>query len=178
MILFSMELSKKTNMANKSNSMKKLNIGCGSDYKEGWVNVDLIGVKKDVKHDLNKIPYPFKKNTFDEVLMKMVLEHLENPIEVLKEIVRISKNGAKLIIIVPQADSYANKTDIQHKTNFTENSFNKALLKEYELENLELEKIEFIYKNKWKKYIPLKKALKIFLNGVYDDLLFEFIIKK
>ena len=63
------------------------------------------------------------KDEFDEILMKMILEHLDNPIKVLKEIIRISKNNARLIIIVPHAGSYANFTDIQHKTNFTENSF-------------------------------------------------------
>lgn len=158
--------------------MKKLNLGCGNDYKEGWINVDCIGVKKDIAHDLNKIPYPFKRNYFDEILMKMILEHINNPIDVLKEAIRISQDGAKLTIIVPHADSYANKTDIQHKTNFTETSFNEELLKEYGLEKLRLINFEFLYKNKWKKYIPMKNALKIFLNGVYDDLLFEFTVKK
>jgi len=157
---------------------KRLNLGCGLDYRNGWTNVDVIKVKKDKEYDLNRFPYPFKDNFFDEVLMKMVLEHLENPIKVLKEIIRISKNNAKLTIIVPHATSYANLTDIEHKTNFTENSFTKELLKEYELGELILEKRAFIFKNKWKKYIPFKKYLKIFLNGLYDDLLFEFKIRK
>ena len=28
--------------------MKKLNLGCGNDYLQGWVNVDVLNVKKDV----------------------------------------------------------------------------------------------------------------------------------
>lgn len=158
--------------------MKKLNLGCGNEYLRGWVNLDLINVKKDIKHDLNKFPYPFKDNFFEEVLMRMVLEHVDNPIKTLKEIIRISKNKAKITIIVPFAYSYAFVTDIQHKTAFTENSFNPELLEEYELESLVLKKKEFIYKNKWKKYIPFKKILKILLNNIYDDLLFEFEVRK
>ena len=158
--------------------MKKLNLGCGLDYKKDWVNVDIINVKKDIKHDINKVPYPFKSNTFDEVLMRMILEHVNEPMAVLKEIVRISKSGAKLTIIVPHATSYANFTDIQHKTNFTESSFDSELLQEYELESLVLKKHEFIYNHKWKKFIPFKYAFKIFLNGIYDDMLFEFEVKK
>jgi hypothetical protein len=158
--------------------MKKLNLGCGNDYKKGWVNLDLIDVKKDIKHDLNKIPYPFKKSLFDETLMKMILEHVQDPIGVLKEVIRISKDNAKIIVIVPHATSYANFTDLQHKTNFTETSFNKELLEEYELKELELTKVDFIYTNSWKKFIPFKKFFKIFLNGIYDDLLFEFKVKK
>jgi ubiquinone/menaquinone biosynthesis C-methylase UbiE len=158
--------------------MKRLNLGCGKDYLNGWVNVDVINVKKDVKHDINKFPYPFKASTFDEVLMKMILEHVENPIKVLKEVVRISKNGAKITITVPHATSYANYTDLQHKTNFTENSFGEGLLEEYELKEMVLKNREFILVNKWKKFIPFKNILKIFINGVHDSIKFEFEIKK
>ena len=122
-------------------TIKKINIGCGEDYKPEWINLDLRNnIGADIKHDLNKFPYPFKDNYFDEILLKMILEHLDNPINVLKEVIRISKNNAKIIIIVPHAFSYANNTNIQHKSRFTENSFEKKLLKEYELETL----IEFI----------------------------------
>jgi len=158
--------------------MKKLNLGCGKDYKQGWINVDIIHVKKDINYNLNKIPYPFKNNEFEEILLKMILEHIDKPLKVLKEVIRISKDDAKITIIVPHATSYANFTDIQHKTNFTETSFNQKFLEEYELEQLRLEKIEFIFENKWKKLIPFKKYLKIFFIGIYDNLLFEFKIIK
>jgi len=159
--------------------MKKLNLGCGSDYKEGWVNVDCRGnVNVDKIYDLNKFPYSFKDNTFNEIYVSHVLEHLDDPIKVLMEIIRISENGAKIIIKVPHAYSYANVASIQHKANFTENSFTPGHLKEYDLEDLKLTRMEFTYENKWKKFIPLKKYLKIFLNGLYDDLYFEFRVKK
>jgi len=157
---------------------KKLNLGCGSDYKDGWINVDCIGVKKDLSHNLNKIPYPFKNNIFDEILMRMILEHVDRPLDVLREVIRISKNGAKITIIVPHARSLASLTDLQHKTHFTENSFSADLLKEYNINNLVLKKKEFLYKNSWKKYIPFKRAMNILLNGVYDDILFEFKVVK
>ncbi|MBU3906871.1 MAG: class I SAM-dependent methyltransferase [Nanoarchaeota archaeon] len=162
--------------------MKKLNLGCGEDYKnpgEGWVNLDNNKLfKADIYHDLNKIPYPFKANSFDKIYMKMILEHLDNPIEFLKDVIRISKKGAKIVLIAPHATSYANLTDIQHRTNFTESSFSKELLKEYNLQELILKKRDFIFHNKWKKVIPFKKYLKIFFNGLYEDLLFEFEVKK
>lgn len=160
--------------------IKKLNFGSGKDYREGWINVDIRkNVKSDVKHNLDKLPYPFKNNEFEEVLMSHVLEHLNDPIRTLKEIIRISKNNSKIIIKVPHAYSYANNSDVQHKTNFTENSFTKEHLEEYELEELKLEKVEFLFPvNKWKKLIPFKKYLKIFFNGIYDDLYFEFKVVK
>jgi hypothetical protein len=38
--------------------MKKLNLGCGDDYKEGFINVDIEN-DPDVKHDLNSYPWPW-----------------------------------------------------------------------------------------------------------------------
>lgn len=160
--------------------MMKLNLGCGPDYREGWVNVEVLeSIKADVHHNLDKYPYPFKDNTFDEVLMSMVLEHVKDPTQCLREVIRISKNGAKLTVIVPHAASYSNFTDMQHKTNFTENTFAKHLLMEYGLTELELQKVELFYiSNKWKRFIPFKKFLKIFLIGIYNDIRFEFRVKK
>src|SRR3989344_2876489 len=112
----------------------KLNMGCGNDYKEGWINLDSRkNIRADVLHNLNKFPYPFKNNYFSEILASHVLEHLDDPIGTLKELARISKNNSKITIRVPHAYSYANATDIQHKTNFTENSFSENHIVEYEL---------------------------------------------
>ncbi|MDD5192592.1 MAG: methyltransferase domain-containing protein [Candidatus Nanoarchaeia archaeon] len=155
--------------------MKKLNLGCGEDYKKGWINLDCRNdIKTDIKWDVNRIPYPFKDNTFNEVLMKMILEHAKDPIRILKEIIRISKKNSKIIVIVPHAGSYAAKSDLQHKNFFTENTFDEWHLLEYGLTELKLIKKEFLFKNKWKRYIPFKRYFKIYLNGIYDDLLFKF----
>lgn len=78
--------------------MKKriLNIGCGNDtYGTDFVDVypERPEVKK-VQIDEEKLPY--KDNTFDEVRMNYVFEHLRNPKFVLEEIYRVLKKGGKL----------------------------------------------------------------------------------
>jgi len=94
-------------------------------------------------------------------------------------LIRISCNNAKITVLIPHANSYGNFSNLTHKNTFTENTFTESLLKEYELEGLELVRKEFIYSdNKWKKFIPLKRFFKIFLNGIYDDILFEFKVRK
>ena len=159
--------------------MKRLNLGCGKDYLRNYFNIDNNPTHRpDLLYDLNQIPYPLKSNQFDFVRMKMILEHLDKPIEVLKEVVRICKNNALIEVTVPHANSYANITDIQHKHSFTENSFNEKMLEMYGLKELWLESKEFIFKNKWKKFIPFKWFFKLFLNGIYDDIKFTFIIEK
>lgn len=82
--------------------MKKLNLGCGNFKKEGYINVDIDErVQPDMIVNLEKIPYPFPDNEFDLIEADHVLEHLENPFAVMKEIHRIARNGARVIIRVP-----------------------------------------------------------------------------
>lgn len=81
---------------------KKLNIGCAGYKQEGYINVDWQSiVEPDVSHDLNVFPYPFSDNEFDEVRAHHVLEHLDRPFEVMKELHRILKPGGRLHIKVP-----------------------------------------------------------------------------
>jgi SAM-dependent methyltransferase len=82
--------------------MMKLNLGCGEFRKEGYLNLDISPVvKPDLIHDLNKFPYPFQDSQFDLIEADHVLEHLENPFLVMKELHRITKNKGWVIIRVP-----------------------------------------------------------------------------
>jgi SAM-dependent methyltransferase len=81
---------------------KKLNLGCGEHHKEGYVNLDWQPLTKpDVAHNLNSVPYPFSDDTFDLVEAYHVLEHLDKPFDVMKELHRILKPGGTLHIKVP-----------------------------------------------------------------------------
>jgi len=46
-----------------------------------------------VVHDLNSLPLPFKDKQFDFSFTSHILEHIINPVEFLKEVVRISTSG-------------------------------------------------------------------------------------
>ena len=82
--------------------MMKLNLGCGEFKKEGYLNLDISSaLRPDLIHDLNTFPYPFQGSQFDLIEADHVLEHLENPFLVMKELHRISKNKASLIVRVP-----------------------------------------------------------------------------
>lgn len=80
----------------------KVNFGASGFNKEGYINVDIrSSTNPDVVHDLDVFPYPFEDNSVDEVTLVHVLEHLNKPFEVMKELHRLLKPGGKLYIAVP-----------------------------------------------------------------------------
>lgn len=82
--------------------MRRLNLGSAGYKKNGYVNVDWQSiVEPDVAHDLNTFPYPFQDDEFDLVEADHVLEHLDRPFAVMRELHRILKPGGQLIIKVP-----------------------------------------------------------------------------
>ena len=98
----------------------RLNLGSGKNIKEGYLNLDsakLPGV--DIVWDLNKHPWPIKSNSFGEIYISHVLEHLDDLIKCLEEIHRISKKDAKIIIKVPIFPSIYSANDPTHKHFFT-----------------------------------------------------------
>jgi len=111
------------------NTLKKLNLGCGKKYLEGWVNLDISykdiyenKIKVDIKHDLNKFPWPFKDNEFDIILLEHNLEHLKDIYKVMKELTRISKNGGRIKIITPHFSCYLAYRDPTHLHYFSRDS--------------------------------------------------------
>ncbi len=108
--------------------LKKLNLGCGRDVKRDYVNLDIIKLNGvDYVHDINKPPYPFKNNQFDEVLCQDVLEHVSDLLIVMREIYRILKPGGVVRIRVPHFTSAIAFNDITHKHFFAWDSFNYFL---------------------------------------------------
>lgn len=79
----------------------KIELGGGTNPKgEGFVNYDIIQ-EAEVVCDFNKFPFPLEDDSVDEVYSSHCLEHLENPLKVFEEIIRICKIGAKVEIRVP-----------------------------------------------------------------------------
>lgn len=93
----------------------KLHIGCGNDYKKGYVNLDgSKEVKPDVVWNLEKTPLPFKKEQFEEVLANHVMEHITNFIPLIHELHRITKKNGKIIIRTPFYSSWGQFNDPTH----------------------------------------------------------------
>ncbi|HLK48882.1 MAG TPA: methyltransferase domain-containing protein [Bryobacteraceae bacterium] len=112
--------------------MRILDLGCGTHKAAGSIGADrcpLPGV--DVITDLTRFPYPFAADSIDRIHLNHVLEHVDNPVDVLTELWRISKSGAEVHIRVPHySGTYAWK-DPTHKRCFTSESFDYFGRNEY-----------------------------------------------
>jgi ubiquinone/menaquinone biosynthesis C-methylase UbiE len=105
--------------------MKKLNLGCGTDYINGWVNVDSGNCRCDINHNIETFPWPFDDNSVSHIKMQHILEHIskENFIPLMREIYRVCCDGAQVGIISPHAGSNNFWTDITHKLPLTVRTF-------------------------------------------------------
>jgi len=113
---------------------QRLNLGCGNDVKIGYVNLDIVkndGV--DVVHNLNEFPWPFSDNYFDEVYASHVLEHTDDLKNIMTEIKRICKNGARVVIRVPHFSCGVSYRDPTHKRLFSFFTFDYFEKSKYEL---------------------------------------------
>lgn len=83
--------------------MIRLDIGAGNTCHDGFDGVDYRQYNEKIKYviDLNTNKLPFQDNSVDEVITSHTLEHLQNPMELVREIYRVLKPGAKLTITVP-----------------------------------------------------------------------------
>ena len=166
--------------------MKKLNLGCGNDIKKDYINLDKFKVGgADIVHDIEKFPWPFKDNEFDEILCKNVLEHVNDPITVMEEIWRISKSNSIVKVQVPYWASKGAVSHLEHKHYFDEGSFNYFQVGN--LSDARITKARFspvlIYPHcnplsKFKKYLPFKKFFSKFLINIFDIIYYELKVLK
>ncbi|MBX9842965.1 MAG: hypothetical protein K2Z80_14260 [Xanthobacteraceae bacterium] len=81
----------------------KINLGCGSDYRPGWLNVDQFdSASPDLVMNIEQPPWPIESDVADHVLLKHVLGHVGREtatfLEIIKELYRVCKEGATVEI--------------------------------------------------------------------------------
>jgi SAM-dependent methyltransferase len=92
-----------------------LDVGCGSKKHPGAVGIDLSPeTDADVVHDLEVLPWPLDDDSFDEVLLQDVIEHLRDPYAVFAEIHRIARPRARVRLRTPHFSSALAYSDPTH----------------------------------------------------------------
>ena len=118
---------------------KKLNIGSGKNFKDGFLNLDINGYwEPDIICDLNE-PFPqgqsqkfktrrfggieIKKNMFENIIAYDVLEHISNLTVCMKSCLDLLKEGGIFEVRVPYDLSLGAWQDPTHVRSFNENSW-------------------------------------------------------
>ena len=107
---------------------RKLNLGCGFDKREGFLNADYFSAcNPDVLMDIETTPWPIEGNAFDYVLLKHVLEHVGADFasftKVMQELYRITAPDGIIDIHVPHFKHDTWWSDPTHVRAFTPLTF-------------------------------------------------------
>ncbi len=124
-----------------------MDIGCGygaflselpSHIQRVGIDIDQasIDIAREMNKDITFICSDFEDIRYDEkidiITMFHVLEHLPNPLEILKRLHKIANKNTKLIVEVPILENGLTNDingffSVQHLTHFTRNSFKNIL---------------------------------------------------
>jgi hypothetical protein len=95
----------------------KLNLGCGKDIKEGWVNVDQLSLAEGVTQWDLREAWPWDDGSVEEAFSSHFIEHLDatERCHFWSELYRVLAPGAKAQIIAPHWGSGRAYGDPTHK---------------------------------------------------------------
>lgn len=154
---------------------KKANLGCGFDKHEGFDNYDISPIcRPDKLLDMNEKTWDIPDNTYDHLVAKDILEHVDDLVNVIKEMYRISTHGAIWEIQVPHWRSDLLLDDPTHKNHITPATFHMFDMKRT-LENIsrglshsylaiehkvdiEVCEVNYEFTEKWKRMFAEKNA--------------------
>ncbi len=108
--------------------MKRLNLGCGFDKREGWVNADnFTECGPDLLLDIRQTPWLIQDNEYDYILLKHVLEHVGQGFDefaaIMREIYRVASPNGTIEIHVPHYRHETWWSDPTHLRAFTPLTF-------------------------------------------------------
>lgn len=104
----------KTLIPTLNNSITRIELGCGSVGQPGTIGVDLRKTSRtQVVCDVRRSC--FKSECADEIYSFCVLEHLDNPYELLDEVIRILKPHGQAFLRVPAIGTYSAHLDTTHR---------------------------------------------------------------
>jgi SAM-dependent methyltransferase len=93
-----------------------LDIGCGPNKTPNAIGIDrhpYPGV--DVVCNLDITPWPLRDNSFEKIVARQIIEHVESIPDFMREVHRIAKDGALVVIETPHYSSNDSWQDPTHR---------------------------------------------------------------
>jgi ubiquinone/menaquinone biosynthesis C-methylase UbiE len=104
--------------------MRILDLGCGDNKHPGATGVDIADIPGvDVVWDLDGRRWPLPDSSFDLIIMRHILEHLESPVETMLEAHRVAAPNAVVEIVTPHFSSANSWSDPTHRHHFAVAAF-------------------------------------------------------
>jgi SAM-dependent methyltransferase len=106
-----------------SQGLLSIDVGCGAKKRPGTLGVDALALP-GVDHvvNLDEQPLPFEDSSVGAIFSSHCMEHVRDPLRLLREMFRVAAHGAKFELWVPYGwDSDAQLFD--HKNYFNERHF-------------------------------------------------------
>lgn len=151
--------------------MQNIDIGCGNNKTEGFFGVDQYPFPAvDQVIDLNAPSWPIPDNKFDFARASHVIEHVKDTQNFLKEIHRICKHGAEVVIETPHfswIDSWNDPTHLWHFSSGWYRRLEKGQYLSYVIGEFELVKSEIEFNKSIRSLIP-RLISKIFGQEAYE----------
>jgi len=158
----------------------KIDLGCGNAKKKGFVGIDINKYKNvDIVYDLNKgIPIP--NNNVDEVNCSHIIEHIDNADFFLREIYRVCKPNALVVIRSPYY-SYKFSMNPGHRNTYCDDWF-KEVIENFYNDLFEIIKIEYKecqdIREELRQYEINFEFAKKHLNNIIEEFTIFLRIKK
>ena len=112
----------------------RLNLGCGGKRVDGFVGVDRWPTPAvDVIADLARA-LPFADASADEILLDNVIEHVADIPALMRELHRVGRDGARLVVRTPHftsLSSWRDPTHVHHLSYFSMDHFTREQVAHY-----------------------------------------------
>jgi SAM-dependent methyltransferase len=101
-----------------------LDVGCGRNKFPGSIGIDHNPrTAADVLCNLDRPPYPFRDNLFDQIRVVHVIEHVEDVLATMKELHRLARPGGRILLVTPHYTDFSSFCDPTHRRHLNSFSF-------------------------------------------------------